>query len=324
METHHVSKWKKELVGNVVKSIDKTPVVGLVSVRGVPGPQLQKMRAQLRGHITMQVMKNTLLEIALKEASKKKKGLEQLVPSIDGQMAILLSDYNPFKLYKLLAETKTKMAAKGGEIAPMDIEVKAGDTPFKPGPIVGELQKAGIPAAIEQGKVIIKKDKLLVKAGDKISKDIATALTKLEIYPLTVGLELKAAYEEGIVFPKETLAIDQSAYLAQVQDCAKAALNLSVYAAIPNRMSIRPLLSKAYMEALSLAVNSEYPTKESIKLLLAKANAQSIAVASRLPADVLDEKTKSMLSNAPPSGGASGGTGEKKEEPKEEKKEEKK
>ncbi|MEM4262752.1 MAG: 50S ribosomal protein L10, partial [Thermoplasmata archaeon] len=161
-------------------------------------------------------------------------------------------------------------------------------------------------------------------AGDKISKDIATALTKLEIYPLTVGLELKAAYEEGIVFPKETLAIDQSAYLAQVQDCAKAALNLSVYAAIPNRMSIRPLLSKAYMEALSLAVNSEYPTKESIKLLLAKANAQSIAVASRLPADVLDEKTKSMLSNAPPPGGASGGTGEKKEEPKEEKKEEKK
>jgi len=324
METHHISKWKKELVGSVVKSIDKTPVVGLVSVRGVPGPQLQKMRAKLRGHITMQVMKNTLLEIALKEGSKKKKGLEQLVPSIDGQMAILLSDYNPFKLYKLLDETKTKMAARGGEIAPMDIEVKAGDTPFKPGPIVGELQKAGIPAAIEQGKVIIKKDKLLVKAGEKISKDIATALTKLEIYPLTVGLELKAAYEDGIVFPRETLAIDQSTYMAQIQDCARAALNLSVFAAIPNGMSIRPLLMKAHAEALSLAINSEYPTEESIKLLLAKANARSLAVASRLPADVLDEKTKSMLSSSAQPGGTSGGTTEKKDEPKEEKKEEKK
>ena len=31
----------------------------------------------------------------------------------------------------------------------MDIEVKAGETSFKPGPIVGEFQQAGIPAAIE-------------------------------------------------------------------------------------------------------------------------------------------------------------------------------
>jgi large subunit ribosomal protein L10 len=324
METHHVSKWKRELVGNLVKSIDKTPVIGLVSVRGVPGPQLQKMRAKLRGHITMRVMRNTLLEIALKEAAKNKKGLEQLIPSIEGQMAILLSDYNPFKLYKLLDETKTKMAARGGEIAPMDIEVKAGDTPFKPGPIVGELQKAGIPAAIEQGKVIIKKDKLLVKAGEKIPKDIANALTKLEIYPLTVGLELKAAYEDGIVFSRETLAIDQSAYMAKIQDCARAALNLSVFAAIPNKISIRPLLAKAHAEALSLAVNSEYPTDESITLLLAKANAQSLALASRLPADVLDEKTKSMLSSFAQPVGASAGAPEKKEETREEKKEEKK
>lgn len=324
METHEPSKWKVEMVSTMVKKIDKSQVIGLVCVTGVPGPQLQKMRAKLRGHIQMQVMKNTLLEIALKEAGKKKKGLDKLVPSIEGQMAILLSDYNPFKLYRLLDETKTKMAAKGGEIAPMDIEVKAGDTPFKPGPIVGELQKAGIPAAIEQGKVIIKKDKLLVKQGDLISKEIATAITKLEIYPLTVGLELRAAYEDGLVFPKSTLAVDQSAYLNMVQDGARSALNLSVFAAIPNKISIRPLLAKAHMEALSLAVNSEYPAPEAIKLLIAKANAQSLALAARLPPEALDDDAKAKLSQVPPSGGApSGGPSEKKEAKKEEKEEKK-
>ena len=46
--------------------------------------------------------------------------------------------------------------ARGGEIAPEDILVKKGETPFKPGPIVSEFQRAGLPAAIEKGKIIRK------------------------------------------------------------------------------------------------------------------------------------------------------------------------
>jgi len=321
---HEPSEWKTRLVDSMVEQINKSPVVGLVSVQGVPGPQMQKMRSKLRAHMTMKVMKNTLLEIALKKASKKKKGLEKMIPQIEGQMAILLSDYNPFKLYRQLDETKTKMAARGGEKAPADIEVKAGETPFKPGPIVGELQKAGIPAAIEQGKVIIKKDKLLVKQGDVISRDVALALGKLEIYPLTVGLELKAAYEDGLVFDKKTLAIDQTVYIGMLQDGARSALNLSVFAAIPNKISIRPLLAKAHMEALNLAVNSEYPAPEALKLLIAKANAQSLALASRLPPEALDDDVKAMLSKRPSGGAGPSAGGEKKDEKKEEKKDEKK
>lgn len=323
IEAHEPSEWKTHLVDDIAKKIEKSQVIGLVSVQGVPGPQLQKMRSKLRAHMTMKVMKNTLLEIAIKKASKKKKGLDGLVPAIEGQMAILLSDYNPFKLYKQLEETKTKMAAKGGEKAPADIEVRAGETPFKPGPIVGELQKAGIPAAIEQGKVVIKKDKLLVKQGDVISRDVALALGKLEIFPLTVGLVLKAAYEDGLVFQSSTLAIDQDAFMANLQGAAMKALNLSVFAAIPNKMSIKPLIAKAHLEALNLSVNSGYPTKDSIKLLLAKANAESYALASQLPPDALDDKTKEMLSKRPSGGSGPSAAPEKKAEKKEENEEKK-
>jgi large subunit ribosomal protein L10 len=321
---HGPSEWKTKLVDSMVDQINKSPVVGLVSVQGVPGSQMQKMRANLREHMTMKVMKNTFLEIALKKASKKKKGLENMIPQIEGQMAILLSDYNPFKLYRQLDETKTKMAARGGEKAPADIEVKAGETPFKPGPIVGELQKAGIPAAIEQGKVVIKKDKLVVKAGDIISRDVALVLGKLEIFPLIVGLKLKAAYEDGLVFDQKTLAIDQTVYIGMIQDGARSALNLSVFAAIPNKISIKPLLAKAHMEALNLAVNSEYPAPEALKLLIAKANAQSVALASQLPPEALDDEARAMLSKRPSGGSGPSAGGEKKDEKKEEKKEEKK
>ena len=67
--------------------------------------------------------------------------------------------------------------------------VPAQTTSFKPGPIVGELQHAGFPAAIEKGKVVLKKDVTIVKAGQTISREVAGLLTRLDILPLEVGLE---------------------------------------------------------------------------------------------------------------------------------------
>jgi large subunit ribosomal protein L10 len=140
--------------------------------------------------------------------------------------------------------------------------VRAGDTPFKPGPIVGDLQKAGIPAAIEGGKVVIKKDKVLVQEGDKISKDIANAITRLEIYPLTVGLDLKGAYEDGLFYERSSLAIDDEEYMNNIQEAARRSLNLAVFIEYPNAITIPILISKASSEALNLAINSGFPTKE--------------------------------------------------------------
>ncbi len=166
------------------------------------------------------MLKNTLLKLALTEAAKDKKGVEKLVDAVNGQCAVVTSDLNPFRLFRQLDATKTKMPARGGEIAPDDIEIKAGDTPFKPGPVVGELQKAGLPAAIEQGKVVIKKDKILVKKGDKIPRDVALVLSKLAIYPLTVGLDLQAVFEEGMIYKTDVLAVDDAEYRARIQRAA--------------------------------------------------------------------------------------------------------
>jgi len=320
--TAHVAKWKKEAVADLTKMLSKSKVVGVIDVRGVPAPAFQTMRTNLRGKADIVMTKNTLLKIALDEAAKDRKGLEKMKEIVNGQCAVVTSDLNPFKLFKQLDATKTKMPARGGEISPDDIEIKAGETPFKPGPVVGELQKAGLPAAIEQGKVVIKKDKLLVKKGDKIPRDVALVLSKLEIYPLTVGLDLAAAYEEGMIYKKDVLAIDEVQIMNQVRQAASGALNLSVFISFPTALSIRPMLTNAYMKALNLAVNSGFPTKETVKLMLAKANAQMLALASKAPA-ALDDELKKALEGAPRPPEDKGGEG-KKSEKKEEKKEEKK
>ncbi len=318
-----VPEKKKEMVASLVDTFVNSPVVAIAKVDGIPAPQMQMMRAKLRGKVDLLVSKNRLINMALLEASQQKKGLERLTEVIDGQTAVVITDINPFKLFRELESTKTSAPAKGGEIAPANIVVRAGDTPFKPGPIVGDLQKAGIPAAIEGGKVVIKKDRVLVQEGEKISKDTANALTRLEIFPLTVGLDLRGAHEGGLFYERSGLAIDEQEYLGNLQDAAQRSLNLAVFIAYPSATTIPILLSKASREAFNLAINTEFPTKETIEFLLQKANAEMLSLAHNAP-DALDDELKERLAVSPKSDDRredEDKPAEKEEENKEEKKE---
>ncbi len=293
----HVAAWKKEKVHELVESMTENEVVAVVDIHGIPSPQLQSMRKDLRKYATLLMTRNNLMDIAIEEASKKKPGLKDLKPIVNGQCAILTTKENPFKLFRQMEATKSKAPAKAGDIAPEDIVIKAGDTPFKPGPIVGELQKAGIPAAIEGGKIVIRKDKVLVEKGHRISDEIAKILPKLEIFPMIVGLDLKAAYEDGIIYKREVLNIPPDYYPTMFATAARNALGLGVAIVYPTKETIAPLMAKAYREATAVSVKAAIPTKDNIKLLLAKANAEMLAIASHVPG-LEDERIKQRLQSA--------------------------
>jgi large subunit ribosomal protein L10 len=312
----HVAPAKKEIVEGLVKRFEGSHVIGIANIHGIPAPQFQAIRKSLAGRAQIIVAKNNLLRLALKGAEAKKKGLAKLIDAIEGQSAVVTAEINPFRLFRELEATKTKAPARGGEVAPDDLWVREGDTPFKPGPIVGELQKAGVPAAIEKGKVVIKKDKLLVKTGDRIPREVAQVLAKLEIYPLIVGLDLRGAYDAGTVFRREVLAVDEAQVRGQIALATRQALALALEIAYPTRQTIPLLLAKAHTNALNLAVESEFPTRESVKFLLARAQAEMLALASRAPG-IADEELKGRLS----SGKAQSPRDEPKPEEKKEKKE---
>ena len=290
--TSHASPAKVAEVDLLAARMKDATVVGIVSVQGIPARQFQAMRRRLREKAEIRVAKNTLVRLALERAGAEKKGLTELASSLAGQTAVVTSKLNPFRLFKELEGTKTSAPARGGEVAPAEIWVRAGETPFKPGPIVGELQKAGVPAAIEKGKVLIKKDKLLVRAGDRIPREVAQVLTRLEIYPLIVGLDLRGAYEAGQVYGRDILAVDDVKVRADVEAAVRGALNLSVFVEYPTKFTIPFLIMKAYREALGLAMETGFPTKDTIKFLLAKAQAQALAIAARAP-QALGEPKKS-------------------------------
>ncbi len=291
----HVAAWKKKRVSDLTEAMAANPVVAIVDVHGIPAPQMQAMRKSLRSRVSMIMTRNKLMRIAIDEVATERPGLEGLKEAVDGQCAVVSTNMNPFMLFREMENTKTAAAAKPGEIAPDNIMVKKGDTPFKPGPIVGDLQKIGLPAAIERGKIIIKKDKILVKAGDPIPEDVAKMLPKLEILPMTVGLDLIAVFEDGVIYGRDVLNIPEDYYPTMFATAARNAISLGVSVAYPTNATMQPILGRAFREALGLSIAAAIPTSESIKFLLAKADSHMIALASQAP-DLVDERVQARLS----------------------------
>lgn len=290
----HIASWKKDVVKDLTDAMVSSHVVAIVDLRGIPSAQLQQMRAGMRANANIVMTRNTLVDIAITEAAKRRPGLEVLKEAVSGQCAVVTSEMNPFKLFRAMEATKSPAPAKPGDIAPEDIMVKAGDTPFKPGPIVGELQKAGIPAGIEGGKVVFKKDKVLVEKGKPVPDEIAKVLPRLEIFPMTVGLDLKAAFEDGTLYRRDVLNVPADYYSTMLATASRNALALSMTIAYVTPFTIRPLMTKAYREAMALSIEAAYPTKDNIKFLLAKADAQMGALA-RKTTGLEDERLKKRI-----------------------------
>lgn len=265
------------LKGDLVRQ----PMAALVGIRGVPAAALQTMRRQLRerGH-PMLVATNSVLRHAIEDAAGDRPALKPLLEHLNDQTALLTASGNPFSLYLELAHTRQPTPARGGEIAPHDIVVAATTTSFKPGPIVGELQHAGFPAAIEKGKVVLKKDTLIVKAGQPISREVAGMLTRLDVLPLQVGLELRAVVDGTTFFPPEVLAIDLDARRSEFVAAYRRALGVALEIAYPSKETTPLLLTRAHRQALTLAVAAGYPTPATITPIIARALREAKAVAA--------------------------------------------
>lgn len=213
--TEHIPQWKKDEIENIKELIQSHKVFGMVGIEGILATKIQKIRRDLKDVAVLKVSRNTLTERALNQLGGE--SIPEMTRYLDNQTALIFTNESPFKLYKLLEQTKTPSPIKAGAIAPEDIIVqKGGPTSFPPGPILGELQSAGIPASIDAGKVAVKETKVVCKAGEAVPQKLATMLSKLEIYPLIVGLDLRAAYDDGTIYEPELLAVDESKYFSDI------------------------------------------------------------------------------------------------------------
>ncbi|HLC50699.1 MAG TPA: 50S ribosomal protein L10 [Candidatus Nanoarchaeia archaeon] len=276
----HVAEYKKEIVTSLVKLINQYPIVGIVNMENLPAPQLQAMRAQLRGNFYLTMTKRRLIKLAFEEAKKTKKGIEQLENHLGGMPALIFTKENPFKLSRTLQRSKSPAPAKAGQTAPRDIIVQKGTTSFAPGPIIGELAMAGIKSGVEGGKVAIKEDAIVARAGEKIKPKVAEILTRLGVQPMEVGLDLVAVYENGIIYGRDILSVDEKEYKLRLDNAARWSFNLAVFAAYPTKLTIPVLIGKASNEAKAVGVEAKILEKGIIETLVGNADRQMKSVKS--------------------------------------------
>ena len=277
------AKWKIRKVGDLKKKLSDSKVIGVASIKSLPSRQFQEIRKKLKDKLDIQVVKNRLAYLAIDDVEKNKRQMKMLEEVIDGPTALVFSEESPFKIARQLRENRSNAPAKPGEIAPYDIVIPAGDTPFKPGPVIGELQGVGIKAKIQDGIIKVVEDSPVVKKGEPISKELAGVLAKLEVEPMEIGVALRAAYEDGVIYDSETLNIDDKETLANVQTAYSSAFNLAMNAGIMNGTTIKPLIQNAAAEAKNLAIEADIVNKDTIEYFLSKASSEASALSSKIP-----------------------------------------
>ncbi|RLI89627.1 MAG: 50S ribosomal protein L10 [Archaeoglobales archaeon] len=287
--------WKVQAVEDVKRLFTSYPVVAIVSFRDVPARQMQDIRRKFKDFAVIRVTKNTLIEKAIRSLGGDYMGV---LDFLGDQVAIVATKLNPFKLYKELEATKIPSPLKPGQVSPVDVVVEKGPTSFPPGPIIGDLQAAGIPAAIEKGKIVIKDTVTIVKAGEVVKPEVARALELLEIKPVKVGLDVRVIYESGVLFTPDMLAIDAGKIFEDFVNACRKALNLAVNAAYVTPETAEILLAKAYMDARNLAVNALIFERDVMGDILAKAQSHMLSLASLLPSEALDEELSNLVSSA--------------------------
>jgi len=291
--TAHVPQWKVDEIESIKQLVSKYSVVGVAGIRDIPAKQLQEMRRSMKDVVKIRIYRNNLIHRALDESGDD---LSPIGSSVGDQTALIFTDLNPFKLFNLLKSSKTEAPIKAGAIAPADIVVEGGPTSFAPGPIVGDLQNAGIPARIDKGKVVIRETKVVLHAGEAVSRALSEMLTRLEIYPMTVGFDLRSVYDNGMILKADVLDIDEAKYASDIATATTGAFNLAIVLAYPTPVTIPTLLAKAASDARNLGVNSAIPAPAIIDLLLSKAQSSAMALAvSITDPEALGESLQGLL-----------------------------
>ncbi|MCL4389511.1 MAG: 50S ribosomal protein L10 [Candidatus Marsarchaeota archaeon] len=266
-------KEKEAFVNGLSAELNKYSTIGIINLSGIPDRLLQKSRNRISG-IKLVFGRKTLLKAAMEKHAKTKK----LAESITGTSAILLSNSDPFDIYKEFKSNEIKLAAKPRQIAPSDISISSGETALQPGQAVTELKQAGIDVQIQKGKVVISKDKVIVKKGEPISSVAAKVLHTLGTMPFTAVIEPSVVLSGGLTFTKELLDIDESRTIADISGAFRNAYALCIERGIVNEYTVRQIVSKAYMQAMALGIETKAYEPGIIEHLLGIASAQATAL----------------------------------------------
>jgi large subunit ribosomal protein L10 len=275
---------KKQFMYQELQELPKKyNVIALSKMNKVRATQLMTLRKKFHGQIIIKIIKNKVAQRAFEKVSKIS-GIEYLSKELEGQCALIFTNLSPFKLNLIFSENKVFLPAKGGDIAPKDIILPAGNTGIPPGPVLSEFKEAKVQTKIDQGSIAVTKDTVVAKSGEIISQKLASLISKLDIKPIEAGVLVNYATSEGLQFRAKDLQLDVKEYIKELQICSSSALNLAVELVYFAPETISSIISLAYQKSLNVASKAGYVSKDTAAIILntAQANAYGLSEALKM------------------------------------------
>ena len=272
-------KRKAQMYQQLQKFPKEYKVLALVKMDKVRSTQILPLRKALKDDVKFFSIKDKVAQKALEKLDVS--GIKDIVNELTGQCLFMFTNMSPFKLNVLLAKNKIMMAARGGDIASVDVVVPAKNTGIAPGPMLTEFKEAGIPTKIDQGTIWISKDTTPVKKGEEINEKLAALLGKLDIKPVEAGISLYTALEDGLKYAEQEMIIDVEKIRNEFAQSHQEAVSLSIEAAYVTSDNISQILSKAAQSARSVSIESGFMTEDTKGQILQKAQSHAHALSNQ-------------------------------------------
>jgi len=188
-----IPERKMETVRELSDLMKKKNTTLIASIKNIPASQFQEISKKLRSKAIIKVPKKNLIFRAIENRDNEE--FKKIKKHIIENIALLFSDLDSFELALELVKNKRPAKAKIGQEAQEDIIIPEGPTDLIPGPAISELGALGIQIKIENGKINIKEAKTIVKKGEKISRNAANIMNKLDIKPFLIGFSPILAFD---------------------------------------------------------------------------------------------------------------------------------
>lgn len=250
---NHTKAWRLAQYDEISKLVSQYKIIGIAELKDFPSALLQKVKKNVTDAVFKVTSKNVLKKVL------EAKGHKDILEKLPNQPILMLTNKNAFELYGAIKKSKARSKAKIGMISPIDIVVPEGDTGLPPGPALSDLKKVGIKAQVRGATIFVPSDTVIAKAGTVINSDIVSTLSKLDIKPVELVLDVVLVKEDGMIYSKDVLDIDADTIIMQIATAARQAVGLGVEIGYICKDTVEPMLAKATREAKALdaLVNKE-------------------------------------------------------------------
>jgi large subunit ribosomal protein L10 len=273
MESKEV-KRKAEQVRQTKAEMGKYKTVALLNLQKLPDSLFQSLRQRIRkgGGKVLVLKKPVILRVLQSNPKLAARAAECSKP-----VALILTDQSPYEINTFFKQNRKKRAAKIGDTAIEDIVVHEGETDLPPGPALSELKAGGVNAQIKAGKIVVAKESVVARKGEKLVTAKVKALQTLNVQPFEIMANMIFGFDGEYVYSREILDMGDTIN-ADLASSLSQAMNFSLNAGYPTGQNIELLVTDALRQAMNISLNGDLYSSSTMERLLVTAIRQGTAL----------------------------------------------